>query len=205
MRTAAIISLALALVLPAMAAVALLIPATASADQMTFDFATAVGIDYWARRNVATPCRPQQRVYTADEIAGQEAELRAAVVDMLADTAACTIDVLPWAALDESNDSVDRANYCFEIAHEIGHLAGLEHPDHTGLTPEQRAFVTGTVMDEWGDYPFGCVHPRQWKVLQGWRKPPRWVRHSSSQVQALWLAGHVWRARSARRVSLRSR
>lgn len=172
-------------------------------DRMTFEVASSIATDYWAHRDVTVPCRPQAHIYTYAELEQQIArdESRGENphrFDMFADRPNCQIDVMPWANITPRSDALEQTNYCFEIAHEIGHLAGLEHPDYVGLTPEQRAFVTNTVMDEWGAPPFGCSHLRQWKVLQGWRKAPRWVRVSPRRVQRLWLTGHSWRARAVR-------
>ena len=142
--------------------------------RMTFEFASLVAVDYWQARGVEMPCKPIAHVLSAAEDAQVQAELGA---DMLADIPACTVDITP--AADSYRLETDLTwTYCAEIVHEFGHLAGLEHA-YGG--------VMGAYVDE---TPFGCGYPRQWTVLKGWRKPPRWVRASPQRVYRLWIHGH---------------
>jgi hypothetical protein len=156
------------------AALAMCVASNASAahrtHRMTFEFATLVAVDYWAKRDVTVPCKPAANLLTWKQTKGWGYETR-----MLADRPACTVDITPWADIADDPDLAWM--YCQEVVHEIGHLAGLEHS-------------YGGVMaaDPWV-VPFGCAHPLRWAVSKGWREPPRWVRRSTERVQRLWLRG----------------
>lgn len=116
---------------------------------MTFDFAQMVAVDYWAKRNVTVPCHPREKLLTWDETRSWLDD-PASAPDMLADVPTCTVDVTPWAE-DSRTVRETASNYCWEITHEVGHLAGLEHV-HDG----------STVMDPDGaPYPYGCTHPKR--------------------------------------------
>lgn len=130
-------------------------PAQAKPHRMTFEFAAVVAVDYWAKRGVAVPCHPQQRVFTAPEAV----ELQRAYVpagfdrmEMVAYVDACTVGITPEAhAL--RNDREYAWMYCMEITHEIGHLAGLDHPK-----PGEIARY-GVMDPEQNIVPWGCDHP----------------------------------------------
>lgn len=160
--------------------VALAFAAPASAG-MTWEFAGLVARDHWQQEGISLPCAPSSRLLTWAE----EGELLTdgTWIDMLADPDTCQVLVTP--SIDWYRNHGGGAAYCEGVVHEFGHLAGLSH-DHGG------------VMGDEGPVPFGCAHPRQFKVLKGWRKPPRWVRRSPARIERLWLSGRVWRAQVAR-------
>jgi hypothetical protein len=165
----------------------LLISATASADghRMTFEFASAVAVDYWAQQDRHIPCTPTPYLMSETE-SDHATDAYGSQVDMLSDApSGCTIDISVTAEAYRTDRDLDWM-YCQDIAHEFGHLAGLD--DDTGGLMDLPVNVV----------PFGCAHQRQWMVLQGWRKPPRWVRDSPSQVRKLWLQGHGYAAQTAR-------
>lgn len=150
---------------------------------MTFDYASAVAVDYWAKKDVTVPCQATQRALTWKEVHTFEAYY-GFIVDMVAYDDSCEIGVSPGAEENRTDPDEDWL-YCAEIVHEFGHLGGLD--DNSG----------GIMDEDWTATPFGCAHPRQWAVLKGWRDPPRWVRDSPRQVQRLWLSGRSRKARSA--------
>lgn len=105
---------------------ALTLAAPASArEHMTFAYARNVAINYWAKRNITVPCQPLAHVFTSDEDAQVQAE-SSEPVNMLADSATCTIDITPLADWYRTHREYAWI-YCMEIVHEVGHLAGLEH------------------------------------------------------------------------------
>lgn len=160
-------------------AVVLTLTFTASANAgMTWEFAELVARDHWG----TLPCDPQPRLLTAAESADNDDSHESGYVYMLADPGTCGVWISYTAEWHRAHPGYGW-EYCEGVIHEIGHLAGLEH-DHGGAMADET--------------PFGCAHPRQWAVMQGWRKPPRWVRRSPARVQSLWLAGRVWRAQVAR-------
>lgn len=133
-------------------------PSTAEAKprRMTFDQAVLVARDYWMQHGVSVPCAPRRQLLTWRETASWNYS-----VDMLADVDQCAIEITPWANI--RRDRLERMNYCWDIVHEVGHLAGLEHPDAPAalaLSTKIRAMLPHTVMGD-GAYPYGCRHPRR--------------------------------------------
>lgn len=164
----------------------LAVPTTATAEHhVTWDFSAAVAIDYWTHEGITVPCQPTRYLMTdaesdhADDVYGGQ-------VDMLTDPAACSIDISVTADAYRGSPDTDWV-YCQDVVHEYGHLAGLPDDDAGGVMDLDASVV-----------PFGCAHQRQWMVLQGWRKPPRWVRRSPRRVQRLWLQGHGYAAQTLR-------
>jgi hypothetical protein len=157
-------------------------PASAE-HRMTFEYASAVAVDYWTDHGFAVPCQPTLSFMSEAE-SDHANDVYGGQVDMLTDPASCSIDISVTAEAYRTDRDLDWL-YCEDIVHEFGHLAGLDDD-------------AGGIMDsESNVVPFGCAHQRQWMVMQGWRKPPRWIRHSPQHVQRLWLAGHGYAARTA--------
>jgi hypothetical protein len=84
-------------------------------------------------------------------------------VEMLTGSEDCTVLVADYVDAWRTDIWERRIDYCWDIAHEVGHLAGLEHPDQPGISDEMRRLVTGSVMDSTNGapYPYGCTHPRK--------------------------------------------
>lgn len=121
--------------------------------RMTFQFATVVAVDYWAKRDIAVACHPQARVFTAAEDSDLQLAYAAdgfASVAMLAYVETCTIGITPGA--DGLRNDRDLAwMYCMEVVHEIGHIAGLGH-DYGGVMALGENVV-----------PWGCDHPLKFR------------------------------------------
>lgn len=120
---------------------------------MTFNFARTVAVDYWAKRDINVPCQSQARVYTyadlEDEMARDKARGTAPYVSaMWSDVATCTVEITPWTDALRSDHDLSWV-YCADVAHEIGHLAGLEHE------------YGGIMNHDLGVVPWGCDHPRK--------------------------------------------
>lgn len=158
--------------------------ADARPHRMSFEFARLVAVDYWAQRAVAVPCRPSVALQTTAQADAMSAAWGFPVA-MWALRDSCQVAVTPMAEVYRTDVDLDWL-YCADVVHEVGHLAGLGHEYGGVMNPAENVV------------PFGCAYPRQWAVLKGWRKPPRWVRRSNCRAQRLWLAGKVWRAQEAR-------
>jgi hypothetical protein len=133
--------------------------------QMTFGFAKAIAVDYWARRGVRVACEPEQMLLSDAETADW-----GFTPDMLADVPACAVDVTPWAAAWRTMPG-ERWYYCREIVHEVGHLAGLGH-DYGGVMDEDENIV-----------PWSCSHPRRFArriAMIGQLEPQRHKHYTQS-------------------------
>lgn len=156
-----VIAVLVALCLPG----ALATPANARTHRMTFQFAVMVANQYWLDRGVYVHCHPQ-----ADVLGWKEAAAQHLLVDdpttpeMVADVPACTVDVMPWTDEWRTDPDLDQ-DYCWDIVHEVGHLAGLEHPGTPAaarLPADVQAMLPDTVMNlDGASYPYGCTHPRK--------------------------------------------
>jgi hypothetical protein len=177
--------LAITLATLAMAAV----PAPANAQhRMTYEYASAVAIEYWAERGVTVPGKPTLRIWPEAEWAEFENHYPPGYgVYAVADIKGNQVWLNPLLE-HYRRDPQSAWIYGQTIAHEFGHLAGLEHSDDPDSLMAPSPWVV----------PFGIAHPRQYAVLKGWRKPPRWVRDSPPRVERLWLRGRVWKAQAAR-------
>lgn len=161
----------------ALIAGSLIFASTARADAPTFAIAKQIGLEYWAERDVTVPCDMGYKVIPATEWDEMEDHYSSPIY-MIAGLDNCNAWVSPLAEWHRTHGYF--FDYCIGIVHEMGHFAGLGH-DYGG------------VMDD--DIVWACGHLRQWKVLKGWRKPPRWVRESSPAVLRWWMRGNTWRAR----------
>lgn len=108
---------------------------------MTFNFAVIAAKDYWASHGVTIPCRPQRQRLTWANVAGWRQS--GYDPDMITKVETCTVLVHPRAEWYRVHREFAWL-YCREVAHELGHLAGLEHDD-----PRIDA------------RPWGCTHPRK--------------------------------------------
>ncbi len=165
-------------------ALALSMTGTAHAG-MTWEYASLVARDHWEARGHVIACNPVPILLTAAQSADADDSHESGYVYMFTDPGTCEVWISATAEWHRTHRGYGW-EYCEAVVHEYGHLAGLSH-------------------EQMGEgVPFGCAHPRQYAVMHGWRKPPRWVRHSPARIERLWLSGRVWRARVARARYLKS-
>lgn len=134
-----------------LAALALAAPAQAKQPRhrMTFEFAALVAVNYWQARGVHIPCHPTAKVLTIAEDDAIQASIPADEhLDMFAIQATCTIVISPDTAALRTDRDLDWY-YCMDVAHELGHLGGLDH-DYGGVMNRNQNIT-----------PRGCLHPRE--------------------------------------------
>lgn len=116
---------------------------------MTFALAVSIAISFWGARHVQVPCQPVE-IRNADAILPVNRDGEPVAMATYRDT--CQIWI---SSADEwlRHQPEFAALYCADIAHEVGHLGGLEHTE-TGLMAPEIDYDTST--------PYECVHWRTW-------------------------------------------
>jgi hypothetical protein len=129
---------------------------------MSFVIALAISLSFWGARGVHVPCQPVA-------VLGADSELP--VMDEWGNIAAMgtyveTCRILISSDVDTYRSDRDLAPlYCQDVAHEVGHIGGLEHTE-TGLMAP---------APDWTSIPYECVHWWTWARRHGF-KPPRRLR-----------------------------
>lgn len=154
---------------------------------MNFVLAVAIAASFWGQRGVQVPCHP---------VAVQNADAQLPIIEATGLPAAMATRVDTCQILISENagtyppDKDMAPLYCAEVAHEVGHLGGLEHTA-TGLMAADGG--------DWTDIPYECYHWRHWGETHGFlrqavkpairmsvgpgpRKRLRVIRRNSSQA-----------------------
>jgi hypothetical protein len=129
---------------------------------MSFVIALAISLNFWSARGVEIPCRPVAIMAADSEL--PVTDEWGNVAAMATFTSTCRILISGAADMDRSDRDMAPV-YCQEVAHEVGHIGGLEHTE-TGLMAP---------APDWTSIPYECVHWWTWARRHGF-KPPRRLR-----------------------------